>query len=116
MIDTIGYGIHDMNSHQAKRYLLLPGMILASQADHLWRCGRSCLQPLNQNTNLSLVDMLALDRIKKLPIADKAVTRLKRAGQIEGRKPNFHVSAHVAGRRPRRSALAPRMMSSTPSY
>lgn len=33
---------------------------------------------------------------KKLPIPDDAVSRLKRAGLIEGRKPNFHVSASVA--------------------
>lgn len=41
--------------------------------------------------------MLALDRVQKqLPIPDEAATRLRRAGLIEGRKPNFHVSAQVA--------------------
>jgi len=41
--------------------------------------------------------VLALDRVQKqLPIPDEAVTRLKRAGLIEGRKPRFYVSASVA--------------------
>ncbi len=34
--------------------------------------------------------------LPKLPIPDEAAVRLKRAGLIEGRKPNFHVSASVA--------------------
>lgn len=50
-----------------------------------------------QKTDLPLEDVLALDRVqKKLAIPDDAVSRLKRAGLIEGRKPNFHVSASVA--------------------
>jgi ATP-dependent DNA helicase RecG len=52
---------------------------------------------LIQKTGLPLVDVLALDRVqKKLPIPDEAVTRLRRAKLIEGRKPNFYVSAAVA--------------------
>lgn len=33
---------------------------------------------------------------KKLPIPDEAATRLRRSRLIEGRKPNYHVSAAVA--------------------
>jgi ATP-dependent DNA helicase RecG len=52
---------------------------------------------LIQKTDLSLADVLALDRVqKKLPIPDEAATRLRRSKLIEGRKPNFHVSAAVA--------------------
>ena len=41
--------------------------------------------------------MLALDRVqKKLPIPDETATRLRRGKLIEGRKPNYHVSAIVA--------------------
>ena len=44
-----------------------------------------------------MIDVLALDRVqKKLSIPDDAATRLRKAGLIEGRKPNFHVSALVA--------------------
>lgn len=103
MIDTMGYGIHDMFSRQAKRYLPLPDYDLGEPgAVRLTIHGRvvdsAYSRLLIQKTDLSLDDVLALDRIqKKLPIADDAVTRLRRAGLIEGRKPNFHVSASVAG-------------------
>jgi hypothetical protein len=52
---------------------------------------------LIQKTDLPLADVLALDRVqKKLPIPDEAAARLRRAGLIEGRKPEYHVSAQVA--------------------
>ncbi|WP_227369011.1 RNA-binding domain-containing protein [Halomonas sp. M20] len=103
MIDTMGYGIHDMYSRQAKRYLPLPDYDLSEPgAVRLSIYGgvvdSAYSRLLIQKTDLPLIDVLALDRIqKKLPIADEAIARLKRAGLIEGRKPNFHVSARVAG-------------------
>jgi ATP-dependent DNA helicase RecG len=54
-------------------------------------------QLLMQETKLPLADILALDRVqKKLSLPDEAIRRLRRAGLIEGRKPNLHVSAAVA--------------------
>ena len=50
-----------------------------------------------QRTGLPLTDVLALDRIQKhLPITDEAVRHLRQARLIEGRKPNFYISARVA--------------------
>lgn len=103
MIDTMGYGIHDMYSRQAKRYLPLPDYDLSEPgAVRLSIYGgvvdSAYSRLLIQKTDLPLIDVLALDRVqKKLPIADEAIARLKRVGLIEGRKPNFHVSARVAG-------------------
>jgi len=52
---------------------------------------------LIQKTDLSLQDIFALDRVqKKLPIDEVMAKRLRREMLIEGRKPNFHVSASVA--------------------
>lgn len=52
---------------------------------------------LIQKTDLPLTDVLALDRVqKKLPIPNEAAAGLRRAGLIEGRKPNYHVSAQMA--------------------
>lgn len=52
---------------------------------------------LIQKTDLPLADVLALDRIqKKLSLPDEAIARLKRMKLIEGRRPNYHVSAAVA--------------------
>jgi len=52
---------------------------------------------LIQKTDLPLDEILALDRVQKhLPLTDTMIRRLRRDGLIEGRKPNFHVSASVA--------------------
>lgn len=103
MIDTMGYGIHDMYSRQAKRYLPLPDYDLSEPgAVRLGIYGgvvdSAYSRLLIQKTDLTLFEILALDRVqKRLPISDEAVRRLRHAGLIEGRKPNFHVSARVAG-------------------
>jgi ATP-dependent DNA helicase RecG len=102
MIDTMGYGIHDMHARQVRRYFPMPDYDLsAPNAVRLVIYG-GVVDPaysrlLIQKTDLPLADVLALDRVqKKLPIPADAVARLKRAKLIEGRKPHFHVSASVA--------------------
>jgi Predicted transcriptional regulator containing an HTH domain and an uncharacterized domain shared with the mammalian protein Schlafen len=102
MIDTMGYGIHWMHQEQAKRYFPMPdfdlsedGVVRMTVYGGVVDLAYSRL--LIQKTDLPLEDVLALDRVqKRLPIPDSAATRLKRSGLIEGRKPNFHVSAAVA--------------------
>lgn len=102
MIDTMGYGIHDMYARQARRYFPMPDYDLEKPSAVRLTIYGGVVDPaysrlLIQKTDLPLADVLALDRVqKKLPIPDEAVTRLKRAGLIEGRKPRFHVSASVA--------------------
>lgn len=102
MIDKMGFGIHDMHRNQAKRYLPLPDYDLAeSNVVRMTIYGGvvdpTYTQMLMQKTNLDFLDVLALDRVqKKLPLHDEAIARLRRAKLIEGRKPNFHVSAVVA--------------------
>lgn len=102
MIDTMGYGIHLMFSGQARRYFPLPDFDLGTRdVVRLTVHGRvidlAYSRALIQNTALSLDDILALDRVqKRLHVEPGAVRRLRRAGLIEGRAPNLHVSAVVA--------------------
>lgn len=102
MIDTMGYGIRDMYVGQARRYFPLPDYDLSEPgAVKMTLYGGvvdiAYSRMLIQNTNLPLTDVLALDRVqKKLPIPDEAATRLRKAGLIEGRKPNYFVSAVIA--------------------
>lgn len=102
MIDTMGYGIHSIYTGQARRYFPLPDYDLSAPGAVKLTIYGGVVDPaysrlLMQNTNLPLVDVLALDRVqKKLPIPDEAATRLRRSKLIEGRKPHFHVSAAVA--------------------
>ena len=102
MIDTMGYGIHDMYARQAKRYFPMPDYDLSEAGVVKMTIYGSVVDPaysrlLIQRTDLPLVDVLALDRVqKKLSIPDEAAARLRKGGLIEGRKPNYFVSAAVA--------------------
>lgn len=102
MIDTMGYGIHQMHIGQARRYFPLPDYNLSESNVVRMTIYGGVVDPaysklLIQKTDLPLSDILALDRVqKKLPIPDEKIQRLRRAKLIEGRKPNLHVSAYVA--------------------
>lgn len=102
MIDTMGYGIHDMHARQARRYLPMPDYDL-QEADvvklsiHGGVVDEAYGRLLIQKTDLPLADVLALDRVqKRLPLPDEVSARLRRLKLIEGRKPHVHVSAVVA--------------------
>ncbi len=102
MIDKMGFGIHDMHLSQARRYMPMPDYDLSDPTSVKLTIYGGVVDPtytqmLMRNTDLPLADVLALDRVqKKQPLPDKVITRLKRSGLIEGRKPNLHVSADVA--------------------
>ena len=102
MIDTMGYGIHEMFLGQAKRFFPLPDFDLSDpQAVKITILGRivdpAYTRALIKKTDLGLQDILALDRVQKhLPLDDETIRHLKRLKLIEGRKPNLHVSASIA--------------------
>ncbi len=102
MIDTMGYGIHEMYVGQARRFFPMPDYDLSNpQVVKMTLHGRivdaAYSRALIQKTDLTLEDVFALDRVqKRLPLDEEMVRHLKRAKLIEGRKPNFHVSAAVA--------------------
>jgi ATP-dependent DNA helicase RecG len=102
MIDTMGYGIFEMTKSQMGRYLPLPDYTRSSdQRVVLEVLGRPIdekySQLLLQRGDLDIDTVILLDRVqKKLPITDEAVTRLRRDGLIEGRRPNIFVAASVA--------------------
>jgi ATP-dependent DNA helicase RecG len=102
MIDTMGYGIRDMYAGQARRYFPMPDYDLSEPgAVRMTIYGGvvdiAYSRLLIQKTDLPLADVLALDRVqKKLPIPEEAAAHLRKAGLIEGRKPNYLVSAMVA--------------------
>lgn len=102
MIDTMGYGIHEMHKTQAQRYFPLPDYDLSEANVVRMTIHGAVVDPaysrlLIQNTQLALADVFALDRVqKKLSIDDDVALRLRKAGLIEGRKPAYRVSAAVA--------------------
>ncbi|MDD4962507.1 MAG: putative DNA binding domain-containing protein [Gallionella sp.] len=102
LVDQMGYGIFDMYRGQAKRYFPMPDYDLREPLAVKMTLYGSIVDPafsriLIQVTDLSLHEIIALDRIqKKLPVDDAMVQRLRRAKLIEGHKPNLHVSASIA--------------------
>jgi ATP-dependent DNA helicase RecG len=102
MIDTMGYGIYEMHIGQARRYFPLPDYDLSEPDVVKMTIYGKIVDPaysrmLIQKTDLSLREIFALDRVqKKLPIDDAVAKHLRQAKLIEGRKPNFYLSATVA--------------------
>jgi ATP-dependent DNA helicase RecG len=102
MIDTTGYGIHAMILAQRRRYFPLPDYSKSSANNVVVKIfGRA----IDENYSLLLLErqeldidtVIALDRVqKRLHITNEAAARLRRGGLIEGRKPNYYVSAQVA--------------------
>ncbi|MDA8096482.1 MAG: putative DNA binding domain-containing protein [Clostridia bacterium] len=102
MIDTVGHGIHTMIMTQRQRYFPLPdygksdvGKVVLEIFGHL--IDENYTKLLLERQDLPLSTVILLDRIqKRQPITDDAAIMLRKAGLIEGRKPNFFVSAKVA--------------------
>jgi ATP-dependent DNA helicase RecG len=102
MIDTMGYGIHEMHMGQVRRFFPMPDYDLTeAQAVKMTIHGRvvdpAYSRLLIQKTDLPLQDILALDRVqKRLPLDPAMAKHLRKVGLIEGRKPHWYVSAAVA--------------------
>jgi ATP-dependent DNA helicase RecG len=102
MIDTLGYGIHEITESQRKRFLPLPDYRRSTDTHTVLEVlGRPIdekySQLLLERRDMDIDTVILLDRVQKhLPISDVAATKLRREGLIEGRKPNLHVSASIA--------------------
>jgi ATP-dependent DNA helicase RecG len=102
MMDTIGHGIHMTNPRQLGRFLPLPENDLSEDRRvKLTIYGSAVDQTytdlLMRRTDLPSDQVLALDWVQKgLPISDLATRRLRRAGLVEGRRPDLCVAASVA--------------------
>jgi ATP-dependent DNA helicase RecG len=101
MIDTIGSGIKKMFIIQKKRFFPLPEYDLTNDRVQVTITGRvvdmNYARKLAEMPDLTLDDIILLDRVQKhKPLTDSQTKHLKQLGLIEGRKPNFHISARVA--------------------
>ena len=102
MIDTQGYGIHEMFKRQRERYLpmpdydrtdpsrvklMVPGQVINEQYSIL----------LMERADLNLMTAVLLDRVQKgKHITPEAVSILRKQKLIEGRMPNIHISKRIA--------------------
>jgi len=101
MIDAIGSGIKRMFNIQRKKYFPLPDYEFTADKVKLTITGKvvdiNYARKVASIPDLSLPDIIALDKVSKSKVLnDDEINRLKNKGLIEGRKPNFHISATVA--------------------
>lgn len=102
MIDTIGSGIRRSFGIQRDRNFPMPTYDLSEPGRVKVRVIGQILDPnytrmLMSQTNLDLLDVIALDKVQKgQPISDDEVKALRSKKLIEGRRPSIHVSADVA--------------------
>lgn len=102
MIDTIGSGIRRSFGIQRDRNFPMPTYDLSEPGRVKVRVIGQILDPnytrmLMSQTNLDLLDVIALDKVQKgQPISDDEAKALRGKKLIEGRRPSVHVSADVA--------------------
>ena len=102
MIETIGSGIKRMFKLQRERFFPLPDYDLSDpQRVRVRLIGKvldeNYTRMLMAKTDLSLQDVIALDKVqKKAPISSAEFRLLKGQGLIEGRRPNLFVAARLA--------------------
>jgi len=101
MIDTIGSGIRKMFYIQKKKFFPLPAYDFKDSKVKVTITGKvldvNYAQKLAKMPNLRLEEIIALDKVqKRLPLREDEAKHLKRLKLIEGRKPNYHISALIA--------------------
>ena len=102
MIDSAGFGIREMFEQQRRRFLPLPEYEKSNDRQVVLTIYGQAIDEnysrlLMERSELPLEQVIWLDRVqKKHRIGDDQAAVLRRAKLIEGRKPNFFVSAHIA--------------------
>ncbi len=103
MIDTIGSGIRKMFLIQKKRFFPLPEYSFTNRRVEVCITGRvldmAYARKLAQLPDLSLEEIMLLDSVQKnKSLTDDQAKWLRKKSLVEGRKPNYHISARVAER------------------
>ena len=102
LIDRGGFGICDMYTRQKTRFLPLPDYELSQPTKVVVRVFGQTIDEnyarlLMARVDLPLEQTIWLDRVqKKHAIANTQSAILRKSKLIEGRKPNFFVSSHIA--------------------
>lgn len=108
MIDKAGFGIKEMFGKQRERFLPMPDYEGSSMNETVFNVFGQAIDEnysrlLMERADLPIEQVVWLDRVQKHVVIEAAQAAvLKRAGLIEGRKPNWHVSALVASLTDRR--------------
>jgi ATP-dependent DNA helicase RecG len=103
MIDSLGYGIHKMTKSQYLRYFPLPDYTRSKREEVILEIYGNAIDEnfskllIEHINEMNLTEVILLDKVQKsIPITDNAAKLLKKKGFIEGRKPNYFISAQIA--------------------
>lgn len=101
MVDTIGSGIRKMFNFQRSRFFPMPEYDFSGGKVKLTITGKvldlNYARLLAQNSSLSLLEIMLVDKVQKRIDPTKEELKLLRAkGLVEGKKPNIIISAKVA--------------------
>ena len=100
MVETAGGGIYKLFQIQRKKFFPLPDYELTANSVKVTIIGKvldlNFARQLAKNPDLSLVEILALDKVSKhKPLLDEEIKVLREKKLIEGRKPNFIIAKEV---------------------
>lgn len=102
MIDSQGYGIHNMFVRQKERYLPMPDYDGSSENHVVMHMPGNVIDEdyslmLMSHNDISLMEAVLLDQLQKgKPIKDYAIDLLRKKHLIEGRRPNVYIAKSVA--------------------
>ncbi len=101
MVDTAGGGIRKLFMYQRQRFFPMPDYDLSGNRVQLTLTGKvldmDYARTLARDSGLALPDIMALDKVqKRQALTADEERRLKRAGLIEGRKPNHFIAKSLA--------------------
>lgn len=102
MVDSQGFGIHDMYQHQRDRFLPMPDFDNSSESHVILEMpgqviNREYSETLMENGSLDLLTVFLLDRVQKgKPLTKDALKRLRQMKLVEGRTTSLHISRKVA--------------------
>jgi ATP-dependent DNA helicase RecG len=99
----MGYGIHRMYIEQRKRFFPLPDYTKSTRDNVVLEIYGHTIDEnyskllIEKKDNLNLTEVILLDKVqKKQNITDEGAKLLKKKELIEGRKPNYYISAKLA--------------------
>ncbi len=102
MVETEGGGIRKLYLQQKKRFFPMPeydtsnGKVVCKISGNV--LDENFARILVNNPELSIVEIMQLDRVQKhLPVTDDTIALFRKKGYIEGRKPNVYLSAKIVG-------------------
>lgn len=108
MIDSQGFGIHNLYMRQKERYLPMPDYEGTDESHVIMHLPGSVIDvnystTLMEHSDISLTEAILLDMVQKgKPLSDSAISTLRKKKLIEGRKPKFYIAKTLAQRTDRK--------------